>query len=292
MSQFITVGSETVSLRRVLVRETAAFAPRPGSEDAWDRLGFTAPPDPGRAGEEHEAFVALLEEAGAAVERLADAPGLTLDSIYVRDASVVCAAGSILCRMGKATRRAEPDAHEAAYRALGIPVLGRIAPPGRLEGGDVVWLDARTVAVGEGYRTNEAGIDQLERLVEGVVDEVIRVPLPHWRGPDDVFHLMSVLSPVAEDRALVYSPLLPVPFRDTLLGRGVALIEVPDGEFESQGANVLALAPGRCLALEGNPATRRRLEAAGIEVTTYRGEEISLKGRGGPTCLTRPLVRG
>jgi len=293
MSRFDTVSSETAPLRHVLLRHARlAFVTRPGAGPEWEDLGFTAAPDLDRAAEEYDAFLSRFEAAGVAVELLPDAPGLTPDSVYVRDASVVCERGAVLCRMGKETRAAEPAAHEAAYRALGIPVLGRIEAPGRLEGGDVVWLDPRTVAVGEGYRTNRDGIDQLARLLAGVVDRVIPVPLPHWRGPGDVFHLMSILSPVAEDRALVYSRLLPVPFREELLGRGLSLIEVPDEEFESQGANVLALAPGRCVALGGNPETRRRLEAAGVEVLTYRGTEISAKGLGGPTCLTRPLVRG
>lgn len=293
MTRLDTLASETAPLRRVLLRHArSAFGSREAVEAAWEELGFTAAPDVGRASDEYDAFVARIEGAGAAVEFLPDAPGLTLDSVYVRDASVVCGRGAVLCRMGKETRAAEPAAHEAAYRALGIPVLGRIEDPGRLEGGDVVWLDGRTVAVGEGYRTNRHGLDQLARLLAGVVDRVIPVPLPHWRGPGGVFHLMSILSPVAVDRALVYSRLLPVPFRDELLRRGVSLIEVPDEEFESQGANVLALEPGRCLALEGNPGTRRRLEAAGVEVVTYRGEEISAKGLGGPTCLARPIARG
>jgi len=293
MSLSHRLRSDVAPLRRVLLRPArAAFGPQEAVDAEWVRLGFTGAPDVRRAAAEHDAFASLLEEAGVAIETLPEHAGLTLDSLYVRDASVLCDRGAVLCRMGKETRGAEPDAHGAAYGALGIPVLGRIEAPGRLEGGDVVWLDPRTLAVGQGYRTNRDGIDQLARLLDGVVDRVIPVPLPHWRGPGDVFHLMSILSPVAEDRALVYSPLLPVPFREELLGRGLSLIEVPDEELESQGANVLALAPGRCVALEGNPGTRRRLEAAGVEVLTYRGEEISVKGLGGPTCLTRPLARG
>lgn len=293
MSHMETSNSDVAPLRRALLRHAReAFGSQDVADGAWEALGFADAPDVGRAGAEYDGFLSVLEAAGATIEWLPERPGLTLDSIYARDASVVCDRGAILCRMGKTTRRGEPDAHAAAFRALGIPVLGRIEPPGRLEGGDVVWLNPGTIAVGEGYRTDRDGIDQLARLLAGVADRVIPVPLPHWRGPDDVFHLMSILSPVAEDRALVYSPLLPVTFRNELLERGFRLVEVPDEEFETQGANVLALAPGRCLALEGNPRTRRRLEAAGVEVLTYRGEEISVKGLGGPTCLTRPLERG
>jgi N-dimethylarginine dimethylaminohydrolase len=193
--------------------------------------------------------------------------------------------------MGKPERRGEPAAQEVAFRQLGIPVLGAIAAPGTLEGGDVVWLDERTIAVGRGYRTNDAGIRQLRELLGDLIDEMIVVPLPHWRGPGDVFHLMSIVSPIDRDLSVVYSPLMPVPFRERLLERGMALVEVPDEEFASMGANILAVAPRRCLALRGNPVTRRRLEAAGAEVLEYDGANISSAGGGGPTCLTRPLRR-
>lgn len=145
--------------------------------------------------------------------------------------------------------------------------------------------------MGRGYRTNQEGIRQLTELLGDGVEEVIEVPLPHWRGPSDVFHLMSILSPVDRDLALVYSPLLPVPFREYLLARDISLVEVPEEEFESMGCNVLAVAPRVCIMLDGNPLTRERLEAAGAQVHTYRGEEISVPGGGGPTCLTRPILR-
>jgi N-dimethylarginine dimethylaminohydrolase len=195
--------------------------------------------------------------------------------------------------MGKALRASEPVAQEQACRASGEPILGAIAPPGRIEGGDVAWLDAATLAVGRGYRTNDAGISQLRALLgpANAIDLVV-VPLPHWRGAGDVFHLMSFISPIDRDLAVVYSPLMPVPFRERLLDRGMTLVEVPDDEFDTMGANVLAIAPRRCVMLAGNPVTRRRLEQAGAEAVEYQGTEISLKGGGGPTCLTRPLARG
>jgi N-dimethylarginine dimethylaminohydrolase len=215
----------------------------------------------------------------------------TLDSIYARDACIVCARGVILCRMGKRLRADEPTAQKTALRQLGIPIAGEITAPGCLEGGDVVWLDDRTIAVGRGYRTNADGILQLRALLGDAIDELIVVPLPHWRGPGDVLHLMSLLSPVDRDLAVVYSPLLPVPFREELIRRGYGLVEVPDVEFDSMGANVLALGPRDCLMLAGNRATRAALEGAGARVTEYIGNEISVKGAGGPTCLTRPLAR-
>ena len=174
---------------------------------------------------------------------------------------------------------------------LGVPVLGRITGDGRLEGGDVCWLDERTVAVGQGYRTNAEGIRQLRALLGERVDEVITVPLPHWTGPDDCLHLLSFISPVDTRKAVVYSRLMPVPFRQLLLDRGWELIEVPDAEYESMACNVLAVAPGRCIMLAGNPETQAHLEAADVAVTTFEGDDLCLKGGGGPTCLTRPLYR-
>ena len=259
--------------------------------DEWRALNFTSAPDFENAVRQYDRFAELLGECGASLHFLPPASGAGLDSIYVRDASIVCDAGVILCSMGKPLRRDEPRSHEAAFRAMDYPIAGSIAPPGRLEGGDVVWLDRRTIAVGRGYRTNENGIAQLRALLDGSIDELIVVPLPHWRGPADVFHLMSIVSPIDRDLALVYSPLMPVTFRERLLDRGIALVEVPDEEFESMGANVLAIAPRRCLMLAGNPITRARLERAGAHVTVYEGDDISVKGGGGPTCLTRPLRR-
>ncbi len=153
------------------------------------------------------------------------------------------------------------------------------------------WIDQRTLAVGRGYRTNDAGIRQLRDLVRDCVDEVVVVPLPHWHGPADVFHLMSIVSPVDRDLFLVYAPLMPVPFREALTSRDIELVEVPDREFETLGCNVLAVAPRDVLAVAGNPETRARLEHAGVRVHEFAGREICLKGGGGPTCLTRPLTR-
>ena len=185
----------------------------------------------------------------------------------------------------------EPAAEKRAFDAEGIPVLAIITAPGTVEGGDVTWLDELTLAVGLTYRTNDEGIRQLTEILKPLNVEIITVPLPHYKGPSDVFHLMSILSPVNTKLAVVYSPLMPVIFRNFLLNRGYRLVEVPDEEFETMGCNVLALAPGKCLMVEGNPKTKNSLEKAGCKVTAYKGEEISIKGGGGPTCLTRPIFR-
>lgn len=257
----------------------------------WKALNFVAPPDLARAVDEYDRFVDRIVRLGGQLTFLPRATGVGLDSIYVRDASVACSHGVVLCRMGKSLRTGEPAAQAAVFRAAGVPILGTIEPPGMLEGGDVTWLGDRIAAVGRGYRTNDEGIRQLRALLADAVDDLIVVPLPHWRGSAGVFHLMSVISPVDRDLAVVYSPLLPVPFRERLLDLGLALVEVPDEEFDTMGTNVLAVTPRRCLMLAGNPGTRRRLEQAGVEVLEYEGREISLKGGGGPTCLTRPLGR-
>lgn len=219
------------------------------------------------------------------------APTLGIDSIYVRDSVIVSPRGLILCNMGKAARGGEPTVNGDALARLGIPIVGAIEGEGRIEGGDLVWFDDRTLAVGRTYRTNDAGIRQLKELVGSEVDIVV-APMPHYRGPGDVFHLMSVLSPIDHDLALVYSPLMPIPLRGWLVDRGIGLVEVPDDEFDSMGCNVLALAPRCCVMLAGNPRTRAALERAGVKVVEYEGTEISAKGQGGPTCLTRPLLRG
>lgn len=278
---------ETMLLKHV----RDAFVDDESIDREWRRLNYTEKPDLSAAMAEYDRFVGLLEGFGIGLSFLPQDPATGLDSVYVRDSSVVCSKGLIVCRPGKTQRRGEAGALERASIEAGVRIAGRIREPGTLEGGDVVWLDERTVAVGRSHRTNDAGIRQLQSILGGMVDEVIVVPLPHWRGTADVFHLMSVLSPIDRDLALVYSPLLPIPFREYLVSRGLQLIEVPDSEFHTMGANVLAVGPRQCVALAGNPRTRRRLEAAGVAVHTYRGDEISVKGAGGPTCLTRPLGR-
>lgn len=282
-------GSNTGSLVSVLVKHPRAAFGRVGEQ--WKALNWTEAPEPELAAAQHEAFTALLEADGAEVHQLPADAATGLDSIYVHDSMILTERGAVLCQMGKQGRAGEPEACARWCDRAGVPVLGRIEPPGKLEGGDLIWLDPHTVAVGEGYRTNADGIRQLTALLGDLVDRVIPVPLPHWTGPGDCLHLMSLVSPVDQDLAVVYSPLLPVPFRESLLEAGIELVEVPEQEFATMGANVLATGPRRCIMLDGNSITRERLEAAGATVRTYEGTEISHKGAGGPTCLTRPILR-
>lgn len=284
--------TEVGPLKRVFLKHPReAFPEEDVLQDQWKELGYHRKPHPGKAADEHSALIELLEGLGAQVDLLPPHPDTGMDSVYTRDASILTDGGMVLCNMGKNARRAEPLAQREVFLSWGIPVLGTIEGTGRLEGGDLIWLDPETLVVGRGYRTNDEGIRQLEDLLGNTVDRVLSVPLPHWKGQGDVFHLMSMISPIDLDLALVYSPLLPVPFREFLLGRGIGLVEVPEGEFATMGCNVLAVAPRVCVMLEGNPVTRKRLEDHGVEVHTYRGEEISAPGEGGPTCLTRPTFR-
>jgi dimethylargininase len=275
--------SMTGALRRVLVR-----APRAEDLGGWQTCRWRSEPDAAAITREHEVFCSLLEDAGAEVLLAESAAPGNPDAIYTYDPALVSDDGALLLHPGKACRRTEVNAMAEDFERAGVPVAGRLSDPARAEGGDCCWLDARTLLVGCGYRTNAAGITRLRELLPEV--EVVAFDLPNWHGRDEVMHLMSLISPLAPDLAVVYEPLLPTRLAQLLEARGVELVPVPDDEFDSMGANVLALAPRVALAVEGNPRTRERMERAGVEVLTYRGEELA-KGDGGPTCLTRPLLR-
>jgi N-dimethylarginine dimethylaminohydrolase len=287
-----TCHSETGKIKSVLVKNALqAFISDEHISQYWQALNFLGKPDLSKAISEYKNFLATIETTNAEIFNLPEAPAVNMDSIYCRDAAVATNKGMIICNMGKAARKNEPTAEKKAFEENGIEVLGAISSPGTLEGGDVAWLDEYTLAAGLTYRTNKEGIQQLTKLVEPLGVDVITVPLPHYKGAEDVFHLMSILSPVDINLAVVYSPLMPIVFRNLLLERGYSLVEVPGEEFESMGCNVLALAPRECLMVEGNPKTKTALETAGCKVTVYTGMEISIKGGGGPTCLTRPIAR-
>jgi N-dimethylarginine dimethylaminohydrolase len=283
---------EVSPLKRVVLRHPdAAFGAAGRIDSQWRDLAYHAAPDLDGARREYEAFTAVLEAAGAETVLLGDDPSLTLDALYVRDSMISTPTGLIRCAMGKPQRHAEPQLNSAMAADFGEPVIGEIGGDGRIEGGDLVWLDAKTILVGHTYRTNSEGIRQLRELVAPHT-EVHAFHMPHYKGPGDVFHLMSVLSPIDHDLALVYRPLAPVPLLQMLEERGIAFVDVPDEEFDSMGCNVLALAPRHCVMVEGNPTTRARLEQAGAQVHVIEASEICRKGEGGPTCLTRPVLRG
>jgi dimethylargininase len=287
MSQSYGAQSMVEPLRRVLVtRPDEAF----GSATPT-RWNYTAQPDLDEARREHDVLVEILRDAGAEVIDHPEPQPYRADSIYVFDPVIVTDRGAVILRMGKELRRGEEAALARRLQEIGVPILGQLQGEALAEGGDLLWLDSRTLAAGQGFRTNAEGLRQLREILAGLGVEVLPVELPYFTGPAACLHLLSLISLVDHDLAVIYPPLLAVPFWKVLRDRGFRLVEVPEEEFPTQGPNVLALAPGKCLMLEGNPVTRRRLEEAGCEVLTYKGREISLKAEGGPTCLTRPVWR-
>ncbi|MBT8209536.1 MAG: hypothetical protein KJP14_03330 [Eudoraea sp.] len=288
----VTCQSEYLPLTEVMLNPVRSAFQNPNKiSQEWKALHYLSAPQWEKALKEFDAFEGLLRQEGIRIQEFPKSPDLSLDALYCRDASITTDHGIILCNMGKPARSPEPEAMHNYFVESGISILGSIKAPGTLEGGDVAWLDTKTLAVGLGYRTNLEGIRQLKKLLKPYEIEVVVADLPHYRGPSDVFHLMSILSPVDKDLLVTYSPLMPIRFRNYLLDRGFSLVEVPEAEFDSMGCNVLALSPRKCLMVQGNPITEERLKQVGCTVLTYSGEEISVKGGGGPTCLTRPLSR-
>jgi N-dimethylarginine dimethylaminohydrolase len=274
-------------LRRVMVRQPGIAA----TEHDWSDLAYFHPVDDEKSREEHAAFVELLTASGAEVYIVSpDEPGY-LDAVFCYDPSLMTDGGAILLRPGKPQRADEVAFHAQTYAQIGIPILGAIESPGTVEGGDTLWLDEHTLAVGRGYRTNRAGIEQLQAILRPLDVTVVAYDLAHYHGPGECLHLMSFISPVDDKLAVVYLPLMPVQLVEDLLERDWSFIEVPDEEFESMACNVLALGRRKVVAIDGNPVTRARMEAAGCTVQVYPGSEISYNRAGGPTCLSRPLWR-
>jgi N-dimethylarginine dimethylaminohydrolase len=274
-------------LRRVLVkRPEAAFANADPAQ--WH---YTARPNLELAQQEHDALTGLLRQAGVEVIIHEEAQPERADAIFVFDPAIITEAGAIILRMGKTLRQGEEDALARRLEALNVPIHYTLSGEARAEGGDLLWLDRHTLAVGQGFRTNPEGLRQLEEAMAGLGVTLIPVELPYYTGPEACLHLLSLISLVDEKLAVVYPPLLSVPFWQYLQAQGFRLIEVPPEEFETLGQIVLALAPGECLMLQGYPVSHRRLVAAGCEILTYKGNEISLKAEGGATCLTRPILR-
>lgn len=282
----------TNTIRKVLIKDPkSAYKNQANIDTQYEELNYFGKPDFEISLKDYDSFKSILHNNGIEIHCLPSDDITSLDSIYTHDPCLVSNSGVILCSMGKDLRKKEPEMVSNYFESLGIPIIGRISSPGKLEGGDIVWIDNRTVAVGVGYRSNFEGIMQLKQILSDDIDEIIPVHLPHWTGPADCLHLMSNVSPIDENLFLVYSKLLPVSFREYLLSRKIKLIEVPDEEYESMGCNVLAIAPRKVIMIEGNNITKKILEDEGVEIFTYPGLEISNKGAGGPTCLTRPFLR-
>ncbi len=288
--------SMTGELRRVMVCPPGnAGWDVAGKVAAWRDLGFHHPPDFAAAQNQHEILCALLSESGAEVVCLPPAESLTLDAVYAHDASLATDRGLVLMRPGKKNRVAEAQAHATFCGQLGIPVFGEIGLPGTSESGDIVWIDSRTLLIGHGYRTNRAGIEQMRALLAAEDSqknvEVLSAPLPYGPGPSACLHLMSLMSMLDEQTILVDLPWLAVETVELLKGRGFRLIEIEYGERATLACNVLSLGRKRLIAIEENAKTNRRMRDAGFDVRTFPGSEICINGSGGPTCLTRPLLR-
>jgi dimethylargininase len=279
-------GSSTAALRDVLVKR-----PGPAFGRAFDdpAHGFLRPVDLDRARREHDGLVAALDALGVRVQVLDHEPADDPDLVYVFDPLLVTDAGAIPLRPGKPNRSGEPAVLEAHLNASGIPTAGRIEAPGTVEGGDTVWLRDGLFVIGRSLRTNDAGARQLAAIVGG---DARIVDLPYWKGPAELVHLMSVISPVADDLAVVFLPLMPAGLYQWLVELGMRLVEVPEAEYPTLGCNVLAVRPGVVIVADGNPATRGGLEAAGVEVHPIPLGEVGQNGSGGVTCLTRPILRG
>ncbi|MBZ9724353.1 dimethylarginine dimethylaminohydrolase family protein [Mesorhizobium sp. CO1-1-11] len=285
-------GSQSMAapLRRVLMR-SAANAMRDADRAAWHYgPGF----NPAKAASQHAALAELVAASGAEIEWIEDkADGLS-DSVFTHDPSLMTDRGALILSMGKPLRAREPSLHEETYRRLGIPILGRVEAPGQVEGGDCVWVDARTLAIGRGVRSNQEGIQQVSNLLSPLGISVYGFDLPLWQGEEACLHLMSVISPLADDLALVYSPLLPAPFYQTLKARGVRLVEGDAEEFAASNGlslNVLPTSPLNVIAVAGFPRTKAAMEAAGCTVEIFEADALCIACEGGPTCLTRPILR-
>jgi len=285
--------SKVAKIHSILLKHpNDAFSSQANINSQWKDLHYSDKPDFNKCKKDYEVFVGLLRNVIPELYFLPENNDTGLDSIYTHDPVLVTDKGAILLNMGKPQRIGEPSAIGEYLKELNIPVIGSISSPGTVEGGDTIWLDkGKTLAVSRSYRTNKEGIRQLQELTSDIVDDFITVPLPHWSGPDEVLHLMSIISPIDENLALVYSRLMPLDFRELLISKGIQLIEVPDSEYNSMACNVLTVSPRKCIMLTGNPITKSLLEKEGVTVWEYPGNEISLKGAGGPTCLTRPLLR-
>src|SRR2546426_2162114 len=282
-------GSQSMSdpLRTVLVRRPDASFGRADPK----RWGYEAKPNLAAAQKEHDGLVDLLKQSGVEVRyHEAPQPGRA-DSIFVHDPAIVTDGGALILRMGKGLRRGEEASMAHALRTAGVPILASLQGDATAESGDVLWVNHDVLAVGQGFRTNADGLRRIREAMKPIGVDVEPVPLPYFQGPAACLHLMSLISILDDDLALVYPRLFPVPFWRFLQEHGFEFVEVPDEEFETMAPNVLAVAPRDCIMLEGNRTTLERLKEAGCRVRTYRGKEISLKAEGGATCLTRPIFR-
>jgi len=293
METAITYGVDSMvaPLERVVMRRPSpsTFSADP---DVWH---YAAPLDPVRLARQYDGFTKCVAATGTTVHWIPQAEDGLADSIFAFDPSFMTPWGAILMRPGKTLRRPEVGLHRSLYRRLGIPIIGTVSAPATAEGGDLVWLGRRTLAVGRSFRTNQAGVAQLRDILEPYGVKLHAFDLPEWHGPAACLHLLSVVNPLDRDLALVHRPLLPVALGTVLRDRGIRCLEVDGDEFRSGGGmnlNVLVVAPRRCIAVRGFPRTLRLMRDAGCEVTVFAGDALCVPCEGGPTCMTLPIRRG
>lgn len=279
-------------LEQVIVKHPKnAFINQAHLDNEWKTFNYLDVPNYNEALKEYEDFIKILEKHVENINYLPIDDNTGLDSIYAHDPVKFTNEGAIILKSGKKVRQPEAKVYKKFLHDREIPILGELSGDAEADGGDIVWLDNRTLVIGRGYRTNDEAIRQLKEITKDLVDDFIIVQLPHDQGEEECLHLMSFISMINYDLAVVYSPLMPVFLRQLLLKKGIKLIEVPENEYHNLGCNVLALAPNICMMTTGNDITKTKLEKAGVTVYEYKGNEISFKGTGGPTCLTSPVVR-
>lgn len=279
-------------LKKVIVKHPKeAFISQAHLHNEWKPFNYIEEPDFEASLQEYETFMEILKKHVDEVLYLPEDDTVGLDSIYAHDPVKFTDKGAIILNPGKDLRKPEAKAYRTFLEENNIPIIGELTGDAIADGGDLVWIDDKTLAIGRGYRTNDEGIRQIKEITKDIVEEHIVVDLPHDLGREECLHLMSLISIVDKDLAVVYSPLMAVSFRNYLIDKGFTLVETPKEEYDQLGSNVLALAPRICMMVEGNNETKEALERQGATVYTYKGNEISYKGTGGPTCLTSPVVR-
>lgn len=280
----------TSELKRVIMRKPDHVMAKADAKTWHYGSGF----DAAKAAIQHKAFADMVAASGAQIEWLPDVADDMSDSIFTHDPSLVCQAGAIILNMGKALRKGEPNLHDALYAKIGVPVIGRLVEPGTVEGGDCIWLDDKTLVIGRGVRTNQSGIEQVATILRPHGVSVLGFDLPLWDGEAACLHLMSVISPLADDLYLVHAPLLPVALYQMMKERGIQLIIAPAEEFAASNGlslNVLPTNPKEVIMVAGFPKTKAAMEAAGCRVQTFEADALCIACEGGPTCLTRPVWR-
>lgn len=286
------LNSNVSTLKTVLLKNPqAAFKSQKTIDLQWQDLNFIDKPDFKKSVTQYENFIDILNDNNVEILYIPEDEITSLDSIYTHDPIFMTPNGAVIGNMGKTQRKPETIMMKNYLNEIGVPILGEIINDATLEGGDVIWIDEKTVAAGLTYRTNNKGIDQLRKILSTISIEVISVDLPHWNGPVDVLHLMSLISPLNENLFLIYKKLLPISLLKLLKKLDIKTISIADEDYDSLGCNVLPLSTTKCLITSGNDKTFKIIEENGIEVIEFQASEICYKGSGGPTCLTRPIYR-